>query len=265
MTPEIRPSISSASSASLTPQLILCFTHSPEHLPPFRTHSHLIAARCGCGLHSVPPSTSLWQKCPSSVSRSRRSAAAYRELSPIMLRAMRRVDQMLSDIMVAAATPGPRVALAPSTIAWRCRDRASRKCSTASLKGEGLEVEKQNKTCFLTDLNLHESNTLVYGQKKKINYLLQDWITTQTCNGVISATIKITKMLLPSSGNICNCTASYLGKNNNPLLTWIMDDGIFFLNICNFNSTWLLNYRISNNHVRIYCTQSMHAVFSQHL
>lgn len=238
MTPEIWPSVSSASSASLTPQLILCFPHSPEHLPPFRTHSHLIAARCRSCLHSVPPSTSLWQKCPSSVSRSRRSAAAYRELSPIMLRAMRRVDQMLSDIMVAAATPGPRVALAPSTIAWRCRDRASRKCSTASLKGEGLEVDKQNKTYFLKDLNLHESNTLVYGQKKKINYLLQDWITTQTCNG----TIKITKMLLPSSGNICNCTASYLGTDNNPLFTWMM---AFFFNICNFNSTWLLNYSIS--------------------
>lgn len=147
-TPGGRPSISSVSPASFTPQLILCFTHSPKHLPPFKTHSHLIAARCPAGLHSVPPSTSLWQKCPSNVSRSRRSAAPYRELSPIMLRAMRRVDQMLSDIIVAAATPGPRVALAPSTIAWRCRDRASRKCSTASLQSERLEDGKNVKHIF---------------------------------------------------------------------------------------------------------------------
>lgn len=126
-------------SGVVTPQLILRFIHSPKHLPPFKTHSHAITPHPLAGLHSVPPSTSLWQKCASNVSRSRRSAAAYRELSPIMLRAMRRVDQMLSDIMVAAATPGPLVDFAPSTMAWRCRDRASKKCSTASLKSYQME------------------------------------------------------------------------------------------------------------------------------
>lgn len=111
---------------------ILRFIQSPRHLPPSKTHSHSISPPLA-GPHSGPPSTSLWQKWASNVSKSRRSAAAYRELSPIMLRAMRRVDQMLSDITVAAAPPGPLAALAPSPAAWRCRDRASRKCSTASL------------------------------------------------------------------------------------------------------------------------------------
>ena len=118
---------------TVTTRIPLCFIQSPKHFPPSKTHSHSISAP-PAGLHSVPPSTSLWQKWANNVSKSRRSAAVYRELSPIMLRAMRKVDQMLSDIMVAAAPPGPRAALAPSLAAWRCRDRASRKCSTASLR-----------------------------------------------------------------------------------------------------------------------------------
>lgn len=116
----------------------ICCIQSPKHLPPGKPHSHSMSSPLAC-LHSVPPSTSLWQKCASNASKSRRSAAAYSGLSPIMLRAMRSVDQILSDIIVAAAPPGPLAALAPSPAAWRCRDRASRKCSTASLwmKNEG--------------------------------------------------------------------------------------------------------------------------------
>lgn len=123
-------------SGGITTLIPLPFIQSPKHLPPSKTHSHSITPHPLTVLHSVPPSTSLWQKWASNVSKSRRSAAAYRELSPIMLRAMRRVDQMLSDIMVAAAPPGPRAAFPPSPAAWRWRDRASRKCSTASLKGK---------------------------------------------------------------------------------------------------------------------------------
>lgn len=108
---------------------------SPKHLLPSNAHSHSIRSHSLAGPHSVPPSTSLWLKWASNVSKSRRSAAAYSGLSPIMLRAIRRVDQMLSDIMVAAAPPGPLAALPPSPAAWRWRERASRKCSTASLKG----------------------------------------------------------------------------------------------------------------------------------
>ncbi|TNN54531.1 hypothetical protein EYF80_035234 [Liparis tanakae] len=67
------------------------------------------------------------------------NANTYSGLSPIMLRAMRKVDQMLSDIMVAAAPPGPLAALAPSPEACRWRERASRKCSTASLVMKGRE------------------------------------------------------------------------------------------------------------------------------
>lgn len=133
-------------SGTVSTPIPLCFIQSPRHLPPSDTHSHSINPPPLAGPHSVPPSTSLWQKWASNVSKSLRSAAAYRELSPIMLRAMRRVDQMLSDITVAAAPPGPLAALAPSPAAWRCRDRASRKCSTASLRLE----EKENGTGWTT-------------------------------------------------------------------------------------------------------------------
>jgi len=116
----------------------LLFISSPRHLPPSKSHSHSMSPP-PAGPHSVPPSTSLWEKWASNVSKSRWSAAAYSGLSPIMLRAMRKVDQMLSDIMVAAAPPGPLAALAPSPEACRCRERASRKCSTASLMMKGRE------------------------------------------------------------------------------------------------------------------------------
>lgn len=121
-------------SCTMSPSFLhsISFIQSLIHLPPSKKHSHSMSPPLA-GFHSVPPSTSLWQKWAIKVSKSRLSAAAYRELSPIMLRAMRRVDQILSDIIVAAAPPGPLGALAPSSIAWRWRDKASRKCSTASL------------------------------------------------------------------------------------------------------------------------------------
>lgn len=66
-----------------------------------------------------------------------------------MLSAMRRVDQMLSDITVAAA-PGPLPAPpSPSPAACFCRERASRKCSTASLIDK---EEKLHYCCVIVDL-----------------------------------------------------------------------------------------------------------------
>lgn len=71
------------------------------------------------------------------------------------------------------------------------------------------------------------------------------------------------KLLLPSSGNTCNCTASHLGTNNKPLFARMTAFFKIILTPLQLASLFIQQKFkvIVSTPMYVYCTQSSHAVF----